>query len=76
MLNANDKPKEVLLSNTILSSDVTVGETVGKLTCVDEDYDDNHNFTLKKNPGDLFSLEGNLLKVTRHISNQEVHKVN
>ena len=59
----NDRPNEVRLSNTILTSDVSVGDTVGKLICVDEDYWDTHNFTLKNNPGKLFDLEGDLLKV-------------
>lgn len=66
----NEAPSGVLLLNTVLPPDVSVGDTVTSLTCLDEDHGDTHTFSLRDSAGDLFVIEEDKLKVgsSKHIN--------
>ncbi len=66
VVDTNDAPTEISLSNISIPEDATVGTTVGSLSTVDQDSLDSHSYALVAGTGDddnaLFAVVGNELR--------------
>jgi gliding motility-associated-like protein len=51
ILDANDAPTNILLSNNTVVENSNFGTTIGKFSTIDEDTSDNHTYTLANVPG-------------------------
>ena len=63
VLNQNDAPTAVKLTNTVIKENLPVGTFIGTLSSVDEDSSDTHDYDLLNNAGGAFALFGNSLVV-------------
>jgi hypothetical protein len=63
VLNQNDAPIGVNLTNTVIKENLPVGTFVGTLSSIDEDTSDTHDYDLLNNAGGAFALFGNSLVV-------------
>ena len=68
VVDANDAPSAVYLSNQIVSSNASVGSLVGTFTVVDEDQSDSH-FCYLLDPDSLFKISGLQLLVGKPLIN-------
>ena len=68
IVDANDAPSAVYLSNQIVSSNASVGSLVGTFTVVDEDQSDSHVCFLL-DPDSLFEISGLQLLVRKPLIN-------
>ncbi|XP_033123556.1 protocadherin Fat 4-like [Anneissia japonica] len=62
VLDANDPPERVTFSTLTFSSSAAIGESIAIATCVDEDVDDVHSFSLPESE-ERFTINGNRLQV-------------
>jgi Leucine-rich repeat (LRR) protein len=61
--DVNERPTEIILSTNNVAEDCEIGQSVIKLTAIDQDIDDNHVFRINENPD--FSLVGSEIIVKR-----------
>ena len=71
ILNVNDPPTNVTLSNAIISEGSQIGQIIGSLNAMDEDEGDILTFRLDYNPSGLFNISDNHLVVAQ-VLNHEV----
>ena len=71
IINVNDPPTNVTLSNAIISEGAEVGQIIGSLNAMDEDEGDVLTFRLDYNPSGLFNVSDNHLVVAQ-VLNHEV----
>lgn len=71
IINGNDAPQDITLSDNNLIENCAVGTVVGTLSSTDQDMGDTHTYTLVAGAGDTdntsFSISGNILKVAGTI---------
>ncbi|GEM_PF-1599657 len=62
--DANDRPNDVLLSESSVEENLPVGTVVGTLTTTDQDTGDTHTYSLKPGTPDnaFFTIDGDQLK--------------
>ena len=72
IINVNDPPKLIKISNNLFNDLTKVGDVIGNLTAVD--YDDkplvrsgSYKWELAENPNDYFKLMGNLLMLDKPL---------
>ena len=78
ILNVNDPPTNVTLSNTIINELAPVGQIIGSLDAVDEDKGDQLTFRLDYNPSGLFNISDNHLIVAQALNHEvamNVHNI-
>ena len=59
VLNINDSPTAITLSNHAIDENVSIGSTIGTLQTVDEDENENHHYVLSGVDGGSFRIVGN-----------------
>ena len=59
VLNINDAPTAITLSNHAIDENVSIGSTIGTLQTVDEDENENHHYVLSGVDGGSFRIVGN-----------------
>ena len=78
IINVNDPPTNVTLSNTIISEGSVVGQIIGSLNAMDEDEGDVLTFRLDYNPSGLFNISDNHLVVAQALDHEvamNVHNI-
>lgn len=78
ILNINDAPTNVTLSNTIISEGAEIGQIIGSLDAMDEDEGDVLTFGLDYNPSGLFNISDNHLVVAQVLDHEvamNVHNI-
>ena len=78
ILNINDAPTNVTLSNTIISEGSEIGQIIGSLDAMDEDEGDILTFRLDYNPSGLFNISDNHLVVAQVLDHEvamNVHNI-
>ena len=70
ILNTDDAPTDIYLSNTSVKENVEIGYVIGTLTCKDEDENDIFIYTLN-NYNDIFSISENNELTVNSILNYE-----
>lgn len=78
ILDVNDAPTNITLSNTIISEEAGVGQIIGSLDAMDEDEDDVLTFRLDYNPSGLFNISNNHLVVAQDLDHEvtmNVHNI-
>ena len=78
ILNVNDAPTNITLSNTIISEESGVDQIIGSLDAMDEDEGDVLTFRLDYNPSGLFNISDNHLVVARALDHEvamNVHNI-
>ena len=70
ILNANDPPITVTLSNTVISEQALVGQIIGSLDAIDEDEGDQLIYRLDHNPDGLFGIDGDHLVVAKSLNHE------
>ncbi len=70
ILNTDDAPTDIYLSNTSVKENVEIGYVIGTLTCKDEDENDIFIYTLN-NYNDIFSISENNELTANSILNYE-----
>ena len=78
IINVNDPPTNVTLSNTIISEGSVVGQIIGSLNAMDEDEGDVLTFRLDHNPSGLFNTSDNHLVVAQALDHEvamNVHNI-
>ena len=67
ILDANDTPTDIALTNNQVTENDPFGTIVGSLSSVDEDVADTHIYSLVSNPGSKFMIVGGQLQIAGHI---------
>lgn len=62
ILDANDTPTQITLSNNRITENDPVGTLIGTLTTTDEDVADTHTYSILTNPGNKFTIVGNEIR--------------
>jgi len=75
VLNINDPPTTLTLSNTVISENAAVGQIIGVLEGMDEDEEDQLAYRLDYSPNGLFSIDGNHLTVVQSLNYESVANV-
>lgn len=78
IINVNDPPTNVTLSNAIISEGSEVGQIIGSLGAMDEDEGDVLTFRLDYNPSGLFNISDNHLVVAQALNHEvamNVHNI-
>ena len=78
IININDPPTNVTLSNAIISEGSEVGQIIGSLNAMDEDEGDVLTFRLDYNPSGLFNVSDNHLVVAQPLDHEvamNVHNI-
>ena len=78
ILNVNDPPTNVTLSNAVISEGAEVGQIIGSLNAMDEDEGDVLTFRLDYNPSGLFNISDNHLVVAQVLDHEvamNVHNI-
>ena len=68
ILDVNDPPTTVTLSNTLVSEQALVGQIIGSLGAMDEDEGDHLSYRLDHSPSGLFRIDGNHLFVDKPLN--------
>jgi len=68
VLNVNDPPSTITLSNRVVSELAPVGQIYGLLEAVDEDEGDQLTYRLDHSPSGVFKIEGNHLVVASSLN--------
>ena len=66
--NENDPPTDIILSDTIISTE-NIGDIIGELTTIDEDEEDTHKYIISGADTSYFDIEANDLKIARPLDN-------
>jgi len=61
VISNNQAPTDIYLDNNIVDDDISVNSLVGRLSTVDENTNDEHDYTLSDNGGGRFKLIDNQL---------------
>ncbi|MFY0605352.1 MAG: T9SS type A sorting domain-containing protein [Cyclobacteriaceae bacterium] len=77
VIDVNENPTDILLSNSMIDEDVMVGTVVGLLNTVDQDYGDSHIYEVEGD-SDFFLIRGDSLIVSSSLNfetdqNHELH---
>ena len=78
IVDVNDPPTNVTLSNAIISEGAEVGQIIGSLNAMDEDEGDMLTFRLDYNPSGLFNVSDNHLVVAQALNHEvaiNVHNI-
>ncbi len=75
ILDQNDTPTDIHLSNHHLKENSDIGKIIGQFTSDDEDVADTHTYTLISNPGNKFTIVGTDLVLTDDIDYEAVQKI-
>jgi len=78
VLNVNDPPTTISLSNTVISESAAVGQIIGALEGMDEDEEDQLTYRLSYSPNGMFRIDGNHLVVAQtlnHESAVSIHNI-
>ncbi len=62
IINVNDVPTSIGLTNASISENNEVGDLIGFLGTSDQDLEDIHTYTLEINPGNAFAINGKRLE--------------
>jgi Ca2+-binding RTX toxin-like protein len=65
VVNINDTPLEINLSNSSINENSSNGTIIGNLSTLDPDVGDTHSYTLINNADGRFTLDGNKLLVAQ-----------
>ena len=66
--NENDPPTDIILSDTIISTE-NIGDIIGELTTIDEDEEDTHKYIISGADTSYFDIEANDLKIAQPLDN-------
>ena len=66
--NENDPPTDIMLSDTIISTE-NIGDIIGELTTIDEDEEDTHKYIISGADTSYFDIEANDLKIAQPLDN-------
>ena len=71
VLNINDAPTAITLSNDTINENVSIGSTIGTLHTVDEDENENHHYVLSGVDSSSFRIAGNNRLATNDLFDYE-----
>ena len=66
--NENDPPTDIILSDTIISTE-NIGDIIGEFTTIDEDEEDTHKYIISGADTSYFDIEANDLKIAQPLDN-------
>ena len=66
IMNVNEAPTEIMLSNNAIDENSPIGTNIGTLTTTDPDAGDTHTYTLTT-PNDTFLIVEDTLKTNRNL---------
>jgi len=75
ILNVNDPPTTISLSNAGISENAVVGQIIGALEGVDEDEEDQLTYKLSYSPNGLFRIDSNHLVVAQNLNHESAVSV-
>ena len=75
LLNVNDPPTTITLSNSVISEDAPVDQIIGSLEGMNEDDGDQLTYRLDYNPSGLFGIDENHLVVTQPLNHESAINV-
>ena len=76
VIDVNEEPSDIFLSNTFIKDDIELGDRVGIFTVEDEDRNDSHVYNFvelqSSNDNDLFDIRDDSILVTKSTFDKDI----